>query len=137
MKTKNNLINCLTRCGLFLAVAGLTSLPNVTLAQKGAGAARLIEREPTVRVADGKAVKTADTMMACPKCKNTWVTTVEKSAKTGAKPEYTTYVRHECPGCKAKFVTEGHGKGKADKLVHVCTETGSCCTTKGMEKGRK
>jgi hypothetical protein len=73
---------------------------------------------------------------------------VEKSNKTGAKPETKVVERHECPGCEHKYVTEGHGRAKTEKLVHICKKCGSedafCCVMKkgegptpGMEKDKK
>jgi hypothetical protein len=72
------------------------------------------------------------------------VTVVVPPAKTGNPPEVKTLVRHECPGCHTKIVTEGVGKQATDKVVHTCKMCGSedvtCCVmkkgkgpTKGME----
>jgi hypothetical protein len=134
---------------MLLAIAAWASLPAAALAQKGAGAAKLIQLKPIATVADAEAVKAGDmVVMSCPKCRDTWVTIVQNSPKTGAKAEKTTYLRHECPGCTHKYVTEGHGKAKTEKIVHVCKKCGSedafCCVmkkgdlpTKGMEKDQK
>ena len=137
-----------TRVLLIAAVAGLVWLPAPSFAQtKGEGAAKLIQLKPIKSLADAQAVTPGDTVvMSCPKCRDSWMTIVPMPAKTGAVPDKKTVQRHECPGCENKYVTEGHGKAKTDKLVHVCKKCGSedafCCVMKkdnatatpGMEK---
>lgn len=145
MKTQKNLLENLARTLAVIAVTGLLTLPLLTSAQEK-GATKLIQLNPIKTVADAEAVQPGDTVvMSCPKCKDSWVTIVTPSTKTGAKPETTKVARHECPGCEHKYVTEGHGKAKTDKLVHTCKNCGSedafCCVMKkgsgptpGMEK---
>ena len=135
----------LARCLVGLAVAGWLFTPALVSAQEK-GATKLLKLNAIKTVADADAVQAGDTVvMSCPKCKDSWVTIVQPSTKTGAKPETTTVARHECPGCEHKYVTEGHGKAKTDKLVHICKQCGSedafCCVMKkgagptpGMEK---
>lgn len=135
----------LTRCLAGLAIAGMLLLPTLGSAQEK-GATKLLKLNAIKTVADAEAVQPGDTVvMSCPKCKDSWVTIVTPSPKTGAKPETSTIARHDCPGCEHKFVTEGHGKAKTDKIVHVCKNCGSedafCCVMKkgtgptpGMEK---
>ncbi|MGC3960334.1 MAG: hypothetical protein QM813_21130 [Verrucomicrobiota bacterium] len=135
----------LTRCLAGLAIAGLLFTPGLVSAQEK-GATKLLKLNAIKTVADAEAVQPGDTVvMSCPKCKDSWATIVTPAIKTGAKPEVTTVARHECPGCEHKYVTEGHGKAKTDKLVHVCKQCGSedafCCVMKkgvsptpGMEK---
>lgn len=138
MKTKSQNCKCLAGLITALAITGMAWLPSSALAQEK-GASKLIQLKPIETVADAEAVAPGDTMvMACPKCKNSWVTIVEKPTKTGAQAESTTVQRHECPGCEHKYVTEGHGKAKTEKLVHTCKKCGSeeafCCV---MKKGAK
>jgi len=145
MKTHNRFLTNLTRTVAVLTVAGLLTLPTLAAAQEK-GATKLIKLNPIKTVADAEAVQPGDTVvMSCPKCKDSWATIVTPATKTGAKQETTTVARHECPGCEHKYVTEGHGKAKTDKLVHVCKNCGSedafCCVMKkgaapttGMEK---
>jgi len=131
--------------GIALAIAGLALLPSQGLAQEK-GATKLMQLKPIVTAEDAQAIEAGDTVvMSCPKCKSSWATVVEKPAKTGVAPETKVIERHECPGCEHKFVVEGHGKAKVNKLVHVCKNCGSedafCCVMKkgsgptpGMEK---
>jgi hypothetical protein len=145
MKAINQIKGNLTHCVAALAIAGLMSLPTFAFAQEK-GAAKLVQLKPIETVADAEAVKPGDmVVMSCPKCKDSWVTMVEKPAKTGASANSAVVARHECPGCEHKYVSEGHGKAKTDKLVHVCKKCGSedafCCVMKkgtgptaGMEK---
>jgi hypothetical protein len=140
-QTSGNLARYLTA----LVIAGLMSLPTFAFAQEK-GAAKLVQLKPIETVADAEAVKPGDmVVMSCPKCKDSWVTIVEKPTKTGASANSAVMARHECPGCEHKYVSEGHGKAKTDKLVHVCKKCGSedafCCVMKkvtgptpGMEK---
>lgn len=145
MKTQKNLLANLARTLAVIAATGLLTLPLLTSAQEK-GATKLIQLNSIKTVADAEAVQPGDTViMSCPKCKDSWVTIVTPSTKTGAKPETSTVARHECPGCENKYVTEGHGKAKTSKLVHTCKMCGSedafCCVMKkgsgptpGMEK---
>jgi hypothetical protein len=135
----------LGRCVAGLALVGMLLTPTLSLAQEK-GATKLLRLNAIKTVADADAVQPGDTVvMSCPKCKDSWVTIVTPSPKTGAKPETTTVARHECPGCEHKIVTAGHGKMKTDKIVHTCKQCGSedafCCVMKkgsgptpGMEK---
>ena len=150
MKTTCLIRGNLTRCVVALAVAGLMALPYVVSAQESGsakgGAGKLTELKPINTVADAEAVQAGDmVVMSCPKCKNSWVTIVTPPTKTGAKAETHVEARHDCPGCEHKYVTEGHGKMKTDKIIHVCKQCGSedafCCvmkkgsgSTPGMEK---
>jgi hypothetical protein len=148
MKRSNLIPTQLTRSLAVAVLAGLVWFPAQSFAQsKGAGAANLIQLKPIKTVADAEAVAPGDTVvMSCPKCKDSWLTIVQAPLKQGAAPETKTVLRHECPGCEHKYVTEGHGKAKTDKLVHVCKNCGSedafCCVMKkgsttptpGMEK---
>lgn len=139
--TTKNLARCLTG----LAVAGLLFAPTLVSAQEK-GATKLLKLNAIKTVADAEAVQSSDmVVMSCPKCKDSWVTIVTPATKTGAKPEGKMVALHECPGCEHKYVTEGHGKAKTDKLVHICKQCGSedafCCVMKkgagptaGMEK---
>jgi len=145
MKIINQTSGKLTGYIAALAIAGLISLPTFASAQEK-GATKLIQLKPIQTVADADAVKPGDmVVMSCPKCKDSWVTIIEKPAKTGAAASATVVARHECPGCEHKFVSEGHGKAQTDQLVHVCKKCGSedafCCVMKkgtgptlGMEK---
>jgi hypothetical protein len=147
MKPTNRISPLFTRTLAVVALASLIWLPTPSFAQaKGEGAAKLIQLKPIQTVADAEAVVPGDmVVMSCSKCKDSWATVVQAPVKQGAKPDTKTVLRHECPGCEHKFVTEGHGKAKTDKLVHICKNCGSedafCCVMKkgaapttGMEK---
>jgi hypothetical protein len=145
MKTINRTPGNLTRYLAAMAIAGLMSLPTFAFAQEK-GATKLVQLKPIETVADAEAVKPGDmVVMSCPKCKDSWVTIVQAPAKQGATPEARSALRHECPGGEHKYVSEGHGKARTEKLVHVCKKCGSedafCCVMKkgtgptpGMEK---
>jgi hypothetical protein len=128
--TSRNFIGYLAR----LAVIGLLAMPLFANAQEK-GATKLIQLKPIQTVADAEAVQSGDTVvMSCPKCKNSWVTIITPPTKTGAKPDTSVEARHDCPGCEHKYVTQGHGKMKTDKIVHICKACGSadafCCVMK-------
>jgi len=137
--------NLLIRSTFTFALAGLAWLPATGFAQEK-GATKLMQLKPIQTPADLKAVEPGDTVvMSCPKCKDSWVTVLEKTGKA-VQPEIQHQVlRHECPGCSNTIVTEGHGRAKTDKVVHVCKQCGSkdafCCVmkkgggpTKGMDE---
>ena len=66
-----------------LAIVGLMSLLPLVQAQEK-GATKLMQLRPIATVADAEAVEAGDTVvMSCPKCKNSWVTVVTPSTKTG------------------------------------------------------
>jgi len=147
MKTINQISRNLTSCCAALAIASLISLPTFVSAQEQVkGAQKLTQLNAIKTVADAEAVQAGDmVVMSCPKCKDSWVTIVVAPTKTGAKPDTKIVARHDCPGCAHKYVTEGHGKAKTDKIIHVCKMCGSedafCCVMKkgtdptpGMEK---
>ena len=130
-----------------LTIASLISFTTPARAEDQVkGAQKLLQLNAIKTVPDVEAVQAGDlVVMSCPKCKNSWVNIVEPATKTGVKPETKIISRHDCPGCQHKFVTEGHGKARTDKLVHICKQCGSedafCCVMKkgsgptvGMEK---
>jgi predicted metal-binding protein len=136
MKTINHISRNLSLGMAVLTVASLMSLPTFVSAQEK-GAQKLMQLNAIKTVANAEAVQAGDmVVMSCPKCKDSWVTIVEPASKTGAKPDAKVMARHDCPGCAHKFMTEGHGKAKTDRLVHVCKQCGSedafCCV---MKKG--
>lgn len=149
MKNKSQLYRSLTGFGIVVALAGLLSLPTFAHAQRQEQAAKRMQLKAINTVADVQTVQAGDSIvMSCPKCKDSWVTVVEASTKTGAKPDSRVEERHDCPGCEHKNVTVGHGKAKTDKVIHTCKMCGSedafCCVMKkgdkataGMEKEKK
>lgn len=153
MKRITQIPTTLVRCCALVAMTGLVWLPLQAPAEDGAGTAKggasklmQVQLKQIKTVADAQAVDPGDTVvMSCPKCKDSWMTIIPTPAKTGAVPDKKTVMRHECPGCENKYVTEGHGKAKTEKLVHTCKKCGSedafCCVMKkgaeatpGMEK---
>lgn len=144
MKSINYIGNSLIRATFLVAVAGLAFLASSALAQEK-GAERLMKLQRLNTPADVQKVEAGDTIvMSCPKCKDTWVTVVEQTGKAANPQEKKSVLRHECPGCNTKIVTQGVGKQAQNKVVHTCTHCGSdeatCCVmkkgagpTKGME----
>jgi predicted RNA-binding Zn-ribbon protein involved in translation (DUF1610 family) len=129
--------------GLALAVALMS--PGSAHGQ-GKGASQLMPLKSLKTVDDLQAVDKGDKLvMTCPKCKDTYVTTVEKSFKGMNHEELKTAVVHLCPACETKIVAVGPGKAKKETLVHICKSCGSkdvsCCVmkkddgeTSGMEE---
>src|ERR1043166_9433688 len=102
-----------------LALAAISLMPSSGLAQ-GKGASQLMPLKSLKTVEDLQSVDKGDKIvMSCPKCKDTYVTTVERSFKGMNHEELKTAVVHLCPTCETKIVATGHGKAKTDKLVHV------------------
>lgn len=98
------------------------------------GATKLTELKT---VSDLQAVQPGDVVvMACPKCKTVTETRVSTQPK-GAGVTETTAAVHQCPGCGAKWETDGHGKAKKEKVTHVCSHCGSksafCVVKKSAE----
>ena len=134
MKTIHHLGQYLTRATLVAAVAGLALLPTHALAQEK-GAERLMKLNRLNTVADVQKVEAGDAVvMSCPKCKNAWVTVVENTGKAVNPKETKAVLRHQCPGCETKLVTEGVGKQAKNVVKHVCKQCGSedafCCVIK-------
>lgn len=140
MKRVVNLSRFLAVATLALATIGIFSTPNTALAERG-GSMKLMRIETAQ---DLSKVEPGDTIiMSCPKCKDTYVTIVDKSYK--GKPDEKTGIVHLCPMCETKVVFTGEGKAAKDKLVHTCKMCGSqdvtCCLmkkggapTEGMEQ---
>ena len=145
MKNMSSFTRILMAGSVAAAISLLTGLTSTASAQEK-GVSKLVQLKPITTVAEADAVAPGDTVvMSCPKCKDSWVTMVEKPTKTGAEAKSATTARHECPGCEHQYVSAGHGKAKTEKLVHVCKQCGSkdafCCVMKkdakptaGMEK---
>lgn len=134
MKSITNVRNYLNRRTFVVAVGGLTLLANSVLAQEK-GAERLMKLNRLQTVADVQKVEAGDTVvMSCPKCKDTWITVVQSTGKAVNPKETKTVLRHECPGCETKLVTEGAGKQAKNVVKHVCKQCGSedafCCVIK-------
>jgi len=134
MKTIQHLGQYLTRATLVAAVAGLALLPTHALAQEK-GAERLMKLNRLNTVADVQKVDAGDTIvMSCPKCKDVWITVVENTGKAVNPKETKTVLRHQCPGCETKLVTEGVGKQAKNVVKHICKQCGSedafCCVIK-------
>lgn len=144
MKNTNCIIQGLTRGTIIVAVATLSFLASHGMAQEKGGE-RLMKLQRLNTVADVQKVEAGDTIvMSCPKCKDTWVTVVQPTGKVAKPTESKSVMRHACPGCNTKIVTQGVGKQAENKVVHVCKQCGSeevsCCVmkkgtgpTKGME----
>lgn len=130
MKTSKHLLNTT----LILSLAGFAWLPASGFAQDK-GATKLIQLNRIQTVGDAQTVKRGDTAaMSCPTCRDGWRTVVDKSAKQGARAGSKAVLRHECPDCEHRIVTEGQGKHAADKVIHTCknigSEDASCCVLK-------
>lgn len=130
MKTLLNVTRNLTVAALSLAALALVSVPAFTTAQEK-GAERLVQLN---RPAPGTPV--AETaVMACPKCTDTLVTVAQPPGR-GGRIESASIVRHQCPTCATKIVTEGNGKQAKNVLKHECKMeaggSGSCCATKKL-----
>jgi hypothetical protein len=108
------------------------------------GAAGLMQLQPLKTGEDVAKLEVGDAVvMACPKCKSTYVTRITPENK----PRQTSKVGvelHDCPGCATEIKTHGHGKTAKDVVTHVCKNCGStdayCCVMKagqGPTKGMK
>ena len=77
--------------------------------------------------------------MACPKCKDAWVSQPDNSRGAGARTllgQNTKLVaRHQCGGCGVDWSIAGTGKGKHAVASHKCSgcgaEDSACCSPKG------
>ena len=89
------------------------------------GASELMKLKPIKTGEDLAALKPGDRVVhACPKCKDIFVTRVEKESKPFQAREVAG-VEHLCPGCGNKITTSGHGKSAKDVVTHVCRHCGS------------
>lgn len=131
MKNMIQIRSLLIRSTFTLALAGLAWLPAAGFAQEK-GAAQLMQLNAAKSAADLTSVTPGGSgVMACPKCKDSLTTVVEKTGKA-AQPKIQSQVsKHACPGCATTIVTEGHGKAATSNAVHACKEGGnivaSCC----------
>jgi hypothetical protein len=115
----------LTHSILILAVATMAWLPDSLSAQEK-GATKLMQLKSLKTVADIEAIQPGDSVaMACPKCKDIWITVVEKTAKGAGPGRERQLAQHQCPGCETIISAEGQGKAKTEVLTHVCKHCGS------------
>jgi hypothetical protein len=131
MKTVKNICQCIVVASLALAVGGLISAPASAQAQQK-GAEKLLQVKT---VQDLQSIDAGDKIvMSCPKCKDTYVTVVEKSFKGANQNELKTMKVHLCSACETKWLTKGHGKTATQVMVHTCKACGStdvsCCVMK-------
>lgn len=130
-------------------VAGLTFISQAN-AQRQLVGDDGIAASPKVRAQldERKAVVASSTApsMACPKCKDAFVSVPTTSAKAaqllvaGGVPTQKI-LRHLCPGCDTTISVAGTGKDKHSVATHTCTSCGavvaSCCSTKTSETATK
>jgi len=149
MKTTNKtLIAALAGIALFAAPvqAQYKAVGDDGIAASPKVRAQLNERKARLNTATPALVS-----MACPKCKDEWVTSPNRQAKgvqylvSGGVP-VTKVARHLCAGCNTTITVEGNSKAtKHNVATHTCASCGaelaSCCSTskngvatKGMEK---
>ncbi len=134
MTTILNFRNLATRSAILLAFASLVALPTSGFAENKGGT-QLLALASHQKAKNPKEQAPADaTSMSCPKCKDSWVSVLEKTGKA-VQPEVRHQVQlHECPGCSDTTVTKGHGKAAATEAMHTCSlgekQNTSCCVTK-------
>lgn len=136
---------CCVAVALAFAVGCATSTGSDGARTAKGGAADLMQGKPIRTGEDVAALQPGDqVVMSCPKCKNVYVTRVEKENKP-FQTRKVAGVEHLCPGCDNKRTLTGHGKSAKDVITHVCrncrSEEAFCCVikagsgpTKGMEK---
>jgi hypothetical protein len=134
MKTFQNIARRLTR-GVALGAVTAWALMSGGLMAQEKGAERLLKLQRLDTVADVQKVEPGDKIvMCCPKCKDTWVTVVEKTGKAAHPQEKKRVLRHECPGCQTRIMTDGLAKPPKDKVVHTCKHCGSTDAFCGVMK---
>lgn len=118
----------LTRSAVAIALAGMVGLPSLAFAQEK-GATRLLQGNPAPAARAADAVRPAG---CCPMCKDSPASVVEKTGKASPPEVRRAMLRHECPGCETRIVTQGIGKQAKEVPQHVCTMTqprDGCCST--------
>ena len=74
--------------------------------------------------------------MACAKCKDEYVSSVDRTARGANKPTVVV-AKHLCTGCGTEWTVVGHGKAKQDIATHKCGSCGAeiagCCSTRNGE----
>jgi hypothetical protein len=123
----------LTRGVAGLAAIALLLLPAIGLAQ-GRGATQLMKPNVPKAVAVEKATVANDaTAVNCPKCTDRIITVVQTPVR-GVGVQTKQIAQHQCSDCTKKFVTEGHGKARVTKAVHLCQnadmQPATCCVKK-------
>jgi hypothetical protein len=145
MKTMKN--KKLLRAGLVVMMASLLATARAGEPMKPMKGAEMLMMKPINTEAQAEALKPGDSIaMACSMCKSVMVHNV--STEKGHIKVMTVGQKHLCPGCNSMITVVGTGKGKHDKVTHVCEKCGTdsvfCCATKpgegatkGMEKERE
>lgn len=132
MKTTQSLLHWLTRVTLVTGLTGLTWLSFDALAQeKGAEFLVRLHRQGATAAAVQRSQADDAVARSCLECKDTWITVAEKTGKAANPTETKLVLRHGCPGCETRFVTEGPGKHAKTWARHRCRQSGSekaaCC----------
>jgi hypothetical protein len=127
MKTIVNATRSLALTVMALAAVTFVTAPISSVAQEK-GAERLLKlNRPAIT---STAVKAQAPVMSCPKCIDTVVAVAQPTGK-GGRVETANIVRHECPSCSTKIVTQGAGKNAENIVKHECKmDGGSCCALK-------
>jgi hypothetical protein len=146
MKTMEN--KKLLGAGLVIAMAAsLLITARAAEPMKPMKGAEMLMMKPINTEAQAEALKPGDSIaMACSMCKSVMVHNV--STEKGHIKVMTVGEKHLCPGCNSMITVVGTGKGKHDKVTHVCEKCGTdsvfCCATKpgegatkGMEKEKE
>lgn len=148
MKTVIELTRMVQGSGLALAAIVIATFVAVTPAKAqyrstgddGITASPRLRAQLDERRAKVTAVSATAVSMACPKCKDTWISQPDQNSKgSGARTliGQTTkrIARHLCEGCSTEWATAGTGKAKLAVASHKCSGCGAenlaCCSTKG------
>jgi hypothetical protein len=123
----------LTRGAAGMAVIALLLLPAIGLAQ-GRGATQLMKPNvPKAAVVEKATAANDAATLQCPKCTDRVITVVQTPVR-GVGVQTKQVAQHQCSDCTKKFVTEGHGKGRVTKVVHLCqnmdVQPATCCAKK-------
>ena len=149
MKKVNEITRMIRGSGLALAailIAGFTAVAPANAQYRPTGddgitaSPKLRQQLDERKARTTTLVATAVPSMACPKCKDTWVTQTDTNpkglaARTLMGQTTKRVAQHLCAGCGVDWSVAGTGKGKHAVATHKCSGCGSenlaCCSTKG------
>ena len=91
MKTIKYICQSAVRLCFAVALGSLLRAPLTSSAQSPRGAEKLLQLKTVATVEDLQTLEAGDTLtMSCPKCKTTWIKTVEKTFKAVQPEELKT-----------------------------------------------
>ena len=133
MKTTNRMLIATLASIVLLSFAAPVQAQYQALGDDGIAASPKVRQMLNERKARLNSAPAAPASMACPRCKDAYVTRNDVSARGANKPSLTI-ARHLCGDCDTSIGVVGEGKAKHNVATHKCNHREAvllaCCNLK-------